>query len=117
FHTDASFDAKMDSHVEYEAARLPGTDDATRAELESAMNERFAAVPHPVGADAISWPDIMPGTGFVDVTAHVPAEAFPADISRTPLDDSLIDHSIVQEFQPSSPSDGAVFWSGRVTVG
>ncbi|CAH0203099.1 hypothetical protein [Microbacterium sp. Bi128] len=117
FHTDASFDAKMDSHVEYEAARLPGTDDATRAQLESAMNERFAAVPHPIGADVISWPVVTPGTGFVDVTIHVPAEAFPADISRTPLDDSLVDHSIVQEFQPSSSSDAAVFWSGRVTVG
>ncbi|MCT2086742.1 hypothetical protein M3D75_11505 [Microbacterium enclense] len=117
FHTDASFEAKMASHVEYEAARLPGTDDAMRAQLESAMNERFSAVPHPIGADAISWPDITPGTGFVDVTAHVPAEAFPADISRTPLDDSLVDHSILQEFQPSSSSDAAVFWSGRVTVG
>jgi hypothetical protein len=117
FHTDASFDAKMGSHVEYEAARLPGTDDAVRAQLESAMNERFAAVPRPIGADAVSWPDITPGTGFVDVTAHLPAEAFPSDVSRTPLDDSLVDHSIIQEFQPSSASDSAVFWSGRVSVG
>ncbi|MGH3467460.1 MAG: hypothetical protein ACRDQF_07000, partial [Thermocrispum sp.] len=54
FHTPASFEAKMGNHELYEQARLPGVDEATRADLAERMREAFDAVPRPDGAPQLT---------------------------------------------------------------
>jgi hypothetical protein len=57
FHTQDSFDAKMDTHELYEQARLPGVSEERKQELNNLQNEIFNSVPRPQGASGIRPPD------------------------------------------------------------
>jgi hypothetical protein len=53
FHTQESFDAKMDTHPLYEEYRLPDTTPERKAELLAEQNRIFGQVPRPEGASGI----------------------------------------------------------------
>lgn len=57
FHTQESFNAKMDTHELYEQARLPGVSEERIQELEEQQNQIFNAVPRPHGASSIIPPE------------------------------------------------------------
>jgi hypothetical protein len=57
FHTQDSFDAKMDTHDLYEQSRLPGVSEERKQELAEQQNGIFNAVPRPPGSSGIRPPD------------------------------------------------------------
>jgi hypothetical protein len=57
FHTQDSFDAKMDTHELYEAARLPGVSPEQYQALQDQQNQIFGAIPKPAGATGIKLPE------------------------------------------------------------
>lgn len=56
FHTQDSFNAKMDTHELYEEVRLPGVSEERMQELENQQNQIFNAVPRPHGSSGITLP-------------------------------------------------------------
>jgi hypothetical protein len=57
FHTQDSFDAKMDTHELYEQARLPGVSPEQVQALQDQQNQIFGAIPRPPGATGIKLPE------------------------------------------------------------
>lgn len=101
FHTDASFDAKTLTHVDYEEARLPGVTPDRLAELDEAMNQVFASVDVPPGAAAIDWTDLE----------------IPNGVQPHALDSGLVDDTVVARFDNQTPDDSLTFWSGPTKAG
>ena len=57
FHTQDSFDAKMDTHELYEQARLPGVSAEQVRVLQDQQNQIFGSIPRPPGASGIKLPE------------------------------------------------------------
>ena len=57
FHTQDSFDAKMDTHELYEQARLPGVSPEQVQDLQAQQNQIFGSIPRPPGATGIRLPE------------------------------------------------------------
>ncbi|MEL4319739.1 hypothetical protein WJX64_12055 [Leifsonia sp. YIM 134122] len=59
-----------------------------------------------------------PGDGHVDMSSRPDPTPFPDDPpTPTPIDPSLVDWSVVNQFDPRTGDGNATFWSGRVRDG